>query len=187
MRALLIDHDDSFTENLRHWLTPVFSQIDLISYTNLSEFSDVSIYDLIVFSPGPKSPSDYAQSLQFLNGLTSSQNVLGVCLGMQMMVEIEGGTIEPYAPPIHGKSSQLNILQHEFDHFQNRVVGRYHSLKCNPTQCFQVIAESTEDQIPMWIIHTKNKWVGWQFHPESFLTAEPEILQQWLFAWITST
>ena len=64
-------------------------------------------------------------------------------------------------------------------------VARYHSLKCiDTTNQFKLLASSKDDNIPMWFIHRTKKWMGVQFHPESFLTTQPQqhqlILKNWL-------
>ncbi|MGZ3691877.1 MAG: glutamine amidotransferase-related protein, partial [Pseudobdellovibrio sp.] len=58
MKALLIDHDDSFTFNLRNWLSPLFENIEVINHRDLLKQVSQETYDLIISSPGPKSPAD---------------------------------------------------------------------------------------------------------------------------------
>lgn len=186
MRALLIDHDDSFTENLRNWLQPLFIDVQIVSHHKLPQLKNSleQQFGLIVLSPGPKSPVDYQNTLELLKSTSSDQRILGICLGMQMMIYADGGEIKPYDPPKHGKTSQLKILNKHHQEFQNYTVGRYHSLQCFPTSLFQVIAESNDDQIPMWVNHQKKNWLGFQFHPESFLTLNPEALRNYLKGWL---
>lgn len=167
LKAVLIDHQDSFTYNIKAWLKPCFS-VDVIDADKIQTINPDK-YDLIVLSPGPKTPSDYPASKKLLQNLTSKKPVLGICLGMQMMNEIEGGTVEPYYPPMHGKTSLINSVDKDYDQL---LVARYHSLKCNITTNFEVIA--TSDNLPMIIRHKNKKWLGMQFHPESFLTEKPE-------------
>lgn len=189
MRALLIDHDDSFTENLRHWLKPIFETIDLISCHDLEASpanTDVfsSHYDLIVLSPGPNGPNDYSLTLRYLKSLPKTQAVLGVCLGLQIMVLLEGGVVQVYSPPRHGKQSNLQIVSPQYSQFQNYRVARYHSLKCLPNADFETIAVASDDKIPMWFVHKNKKWIGFQFHPESFLTENSDQVLNWLDCWI---
>ena len=78
MKALLIDHDDSFTYNLRDWLKPAFEKIEVLNHRDL----DVSLKleaDLIVLSPGPKHPKNYPHIHNLLKSLPAHQAVLGVC------------------------------------------------------------------------------------------------------------
>lgn len=198
MKAALIDHDDSFTQNLRQWLKPLFSQIDV--YNHHDYFSQQSrlnsTYSLFVLSPGPKNPSDYPQTLEWLKTISPTTPVLGVCLGMQMMVlsESGAGAIKKYSPPLHGKKSKLHLSlgsENKSDEnllsLQGLSVARYHSLVCEPkniSPAFDVIANSADDQQVMWIQHQTKKWMGLQFHPESFLTEKPELHLNYLKKWL---
>ncbi len=184
MKALLIDHDDSFTENLRHWLKPVFSQVKVVNHRLLSETKiDEALFDLVIFSPGPKGPKDYPQSLFFLQNLNPRTAVYGVCLGFQMMAICSDVNVSVYAPPKHGKTS---LLKSQNPAFQNLAVARYHSMRVNfdAQKDFTLIAESQDDQIPMWGVHQHKKWMGVQFHPESFLTEKSELHLQALHEWL---
>lgn len=164
LKAALIDHHDSFTWNIKAWLSTSFD-VFVFDYNDITDL-DITKYDLLVISPGPKTPADYSKTLQFLKQLPNSKPVLGICLGMQMMNVVENGKVAAYSPPVHGKTSVLHGL------FQDSVVARYHSLKCEMSDQFETLATSNE--IPMMIQHKTKKWIGFQFHPESFLTVEPE-------------
>lgn len=188
MKALIIDHDDSFTENLRHWLWLEYTDIKIITYNNIASLKSSTSYDLIAISPGPKRPEDYPNTLKFLTALPILQPVLGICLGMQMMAYIEGGQVQAYQPPVHGKKSFLKFKKAQqeprFSFFEKPIsVARYHSLKCELPDSFNLIAESEEDHIPMWIEHKHKKLLGFQFHPESFLTEQPEQLLKYVKNW----
>lgn len=189
MKAALIDHDDSFTQNLRHWLKPLFAQIDVISHQDFFDSEralKLGLYDVVVLSPGPKNPSDYPQTLEWLRNTSKDVAVFGVCLGLQMMVCSQGGLVETYSAPLHGKKSKLQILKKEFSKLDQCEVARYHSLFCKESIGFETLAIAEDDKIPMWLKHSTKKWLGVQFHPESFLTENPEqhliYLKEWLNA-----
>lgn len=176
--AVLIDHDDSFTQNVRSWLSEQFN-VQVIHHLAVGEINSDQI-DLIVLSPGPKSPHDYPHSLKFLLSLPTNQPVVGICLGMQMMTIAGGGHVHTYAPPLHGKTSLLSSENKKFDHFR---VARYHSMVCAELDSqFQVLA--TSETHPMWIQHKFKKWLGFQFHPESFLTQSPELYLDYISTWM---
>jgi anthranilate synthase/aminodeoxychorismate synthase-like glutamine amidotransferase len=184
MKTLLIDHDDSFTYNLQHWLQPICSEVTVVNHRDLPTSVNA---DLVVLSPGPKSPQHYPQVINFINNLPLNTAVYGVCLGLQLLVHSSGGLVKPYAIPLHGKKSKLNILNSKYLELQNLEVARYHSLYCAElsTVNFNMLAETSDDtKIPMWLMHNEKKWMGVQFHPESFLTEKPElhlkILNDWL-------
>ena len=182
MKALLIDHDDSFTFNLQHWLSPLFADVEVLNHRDLKPGQSA---DVVLLSPGPHNPRHYPHMLEYLQKLPDSVYVYGVCLGLQMMVHSQGGRIESYSPPLHGKKSRLQILGSEYQHMNGLEVARYHSLKCNDIpDAFQVIATTGAETVPMWLKHTQKNWMGVQFHPESFLTAKADLHLQALKEWL---
>lgn len=185
MKTILIDHDDSFTYNLQHWIAPICTEIKIINHRDVQK----NLYaNLIVLSPGPKNPSDYPHVLEFINNLSTRTAVFGVCLGLQMLVHTCGGRILPYSPPFHGKKSKLQIEVPAYNALQGLQVARYHSLYCAEykTQQFETIATSEDNKIPMWLRHREKKWMGVQFHPESFLTENPDLHLKTLNNWLSS-
>ncbi|AGH96389.1 aminodeoxychorismate/anthranilate synthase component II [Pseudobdellovibrio exovorus] len=187
MKSILIDHDDSFTYNLRHWLKPLSSEVTIVNHRELSSAPDLRA-DFFILSPGPKKPEDYTDVLHFLGRLSSKTPVFGVCLGLQLMVHSHGGKVQPYSPPLHGKKSKLKVLSEELHLLQGKEVARYHSLYCTdyPAEEFETLAVAEEDQCPMWLRHRQKKWLGVQFHPESFLTEKPELHLQIVKDWLNA-
>jgi anthranilate/para-aminobenzoate synthase component II len=177
MKALLIDFDDSFTYNLRHWLSPLCSEVVVRNHRDLSQLPETR---LVVLSPGPLHPNNYPHAQTLLQKLPAETFVFGVCLGLQLMVASEGGLVESYSPPLHGKKSKLASRLP----VNGMEVARYHSLKCVPTGDFETLATAADDGVPMWLKHKSKNWMGVQFHPESFLTANSEehlkALSQWV-------
>jgi len=176
--ALIIDHDDSFIWNIKFWLEPEF-KVSVINHAKIAT-ANLTHYDLIVLSPGPKSPTDYSHSLELLSSLT--QPVLGICLGFQMMTIASGGSVETYSSPKHGKTSLLKAMKP----FDQLAVGRYHSLHCKPGNDFNVLATSRDDHCVMWIEHKTKKQLGFQFHPESFLTESAQLYKKYIQDWMRS-
>lgn len=169
-KALLLDHDDSFTFNVKVWLESHFD-VSLFRHTEINNINPDN-YDLIVLSPGPNSPEAYPDTLSFVKNLSDSKPVLGICLGMQIINTVEGGQITRYTPPQHGKTTFLKSSDLRLNEL---TVGRYHSLKClTNINHFNVIA-TTDSDIAMIIKHKTKNWLGYQFHPESFLTQNPDI------------
>ncbi len=199
MKAVLIDHDDSFTQNLKHWLKPLFTEIEVVNHqvffqNDPSRFVKPDV-DLIVLSPGPKNPADYPQTLGWLRSAPSTTAIYGVCLGLQLMVQSLNGEVCAYSPPLHGKKSKLKIISKDAADLDVRAilkldgseVARYHSLVCDLnhlTNDFELLAISADDKKPMWLKHRSKKWMGVQFHPESFLTEDSKIHLDILNSWL---
>lgn len=185
MKALLIDHDDSFTFNLQHWLSPICTEIKVVNHQDLQKNLHAN---LIVLSPGPKTPSDYPHVQEFIRIVSERTAIYGVCLGLQMLVHAGGGRIGPYTPPLHGKKSKLEVIEPQYAALHNAEVARYHSLYCSDynSQLFSTLALSQDDKIPMWLKHNKKKWMGVQFHPESFLTEKSELHLKVLSDWLAT-
>lgn len=179
LSALIIDHDDSFTQNLKSWLEQKFA----VQVVNAESFKENQVSaDLVVLSAGPKSPQDYSQSLNWLKK-NPQHPTLGICMGMQLMTLAEGGSVTPYSPVLHGKTSILEFVISDFPQFP---VARYHSLECQVTPIFLTKAKSKDDNITMWVEHQTKPWLGWQFHPESFLTDDQGLLISYLETWLES-
>jgi anthranilate synthase len=172
-RVLLIDHEDSFVHTLANYIRTTGAEVatmrpDLAR----AELRQGDNHDLVVLSPGPGRPSDFAMA-KTLDLLVPRQlPVFGVCLGLQGIVEYFGGSLAVLDVPMHGKPSLvrarggrlLRELPSEF------TVGRYHSLHAHRNTLppeLSVTAE-TEDAVVMPIAAV-------QFHPESVMTLQVEI------------
>jgi para-aminobenzoate synthetase component 2 len=158
---LLIDNDDSFTINLWHLLARESNaQINLLNYRQMGSVA-LGDYDLIIISPGPGHPRDYP-GYQKLKDIKIP--ILGICLGMQIMNDLYGGETGRLNECIHGKAESIEFDGKKFN------VARYHSLGIiKPSEDFEIIAFN-KSGFPMAIKHKTRPIIGYQFHPESFLT-----------------
>ncbi len=165
MKILLIDHDDSFIYNVIAWIKDNKITVEIKNYYEINWQNELDKYDGYILSPGPKSPIDYPDSLSLLK--KTKKPIFGICLGFQQMLFQKDLLVQPYSPPIHGKSSEL-IFKNESDNFVKKPtrVARYHSLALK-TNDPSIIA-TTLDGYAM--IYKEKNLLGFQFHPESFLT-----------------
>jgi anthranilate synthase/aminodeoxychorismate synthase-like glutamine amidotransferase len=106
--------------------------------------------------------------------------VLGVCLGHQSIVQQQGGVIVRAERLMHGKTSEIkhdgkSVFEGISQPFE---VGRYHSLCAEADSLPDVLEVSaeTDDGVVMGVRHKTQQIEGVQFHPESVLTPEGEIL-----------
>lgn len=185
MKTILVDHDDSFTYNLQKWLALACTEITVVNHGELTKNLNAN---LIVLSPGPKTPADYPHVIDFVKNLSGRTAVYGVCLGLQMLVHMSGGKVATYTPPLHGKKSKLQVNDKRYQALNNTYVARYHSLSCSQysEQEFETLAKSQDDQLPMWLKHRTKKWMGVQYHPESFLTQNADLHLKALTDWLST-
>jgi len=174
---LLIDNYDSFVFNLAQAFMELGEEVivrrnDQISLKEAKKMSP----DLLVISPGPKTPKEAGLSNELIRYFSAHIPVFGVCLGHQCIAFAFGGEIKRAENVMHGK---LSMIYHDEETIYEGVSNpfsatRYHSLiveeKSLPS-CLEISSYTEEGEIMG--IRLKGKRVeGVQFHPESFLTNE---------------
>ena len=184
MRVLLVDHQDSFVHTLAGYLREQGAQVMTLRAGFPPAALDDYGPDLVVLSPGPGRPSDFACG-DLLAELDSRRlPAFGVCLGLQAMVEHAGGELALLPEPVHGKPGRilrsgtagdapglngglLAGLPAEF------TAARYHSLYASRDQVkggFEVTAETPDGAVMAIEDAAAGRWAV-QFHPESIMTA----------------
>ncbi|UAA37347.1 aminodeoxychorismate/anthranilate synthase component II [Paraneptunicella aestuarii] len=174
---VLLDNFDSFTYNLVDELRAMGMQLTVyrnsVSADKVLQFMQSQGKDtLLLLSPGPGNPDSAGCMLELLNKVQGKFPVLGICLGHQAITQHYGGTIGRAPVAVHGKSSPVKHCGDKmFSNLPNPFpVARYHSLMATTMpDNLQVIAEY--DGIPMAVYHEQDNMLGFQFHPESILTA----------------
>jgi len=161
VRVLLIDNHDSFTRNLEHLLATTLGSPPVLLTHGPFDPAALRGFDLICISPGPGHPDDYpGYGAVFDTGCP----VLGICLGMQLLGRHFGGRVERLPDCVHGRRDRIEFNGRRLE------VARYHSLHLTAIpDCF-VIPARNDRGIAMAILHKHRPLLGFQFHPESFLT-----------------
>lgn len=186
-RILIIDCFDSFTYNIFHYLDELNSgNCDVVRYDKL-ELSILADYSHLVISPGPGLPDEYPKIQQVLNQLDSRTPVLGVCLGLQCIVQYFGGKLERLDTVRHGVESELNFSADSLL-FQGLTspmkVGHYHSWiasEKNFPEEYLKITSRNESGLIMSIEHRSLPIFAVQFHPESVMTENGKtLIKNWL-------
>ena len=111
MRVLLIDFYDSFTFNLAHYLEAMDLQLSVVRYDQLSQETLLAA-DAIILSPGPGLPSEKEGLQALLQRYVGKKPILGVCLGMQALVEHLGGSLINQIQVKHGVQETIDIKDH---------------------------------------------------------------------------
>lgn len=185
MRILLLDNYDSFTWNLHHLLEP-HAAVDVVRNDAIT-VDEASTYDRIVLSPGPGLPSEAGVTMELLGKLMPTHPILGVCLGMQAIVEVCGGTLYNQARVMHGVSVPC-LPELPLDPLFEGIsapceVGLYHSWAAVPStlpSSLRITSFSAHGVI-MSIRHQQHATCGVQFHPESVLTPEgARLILNWI-------
>ncbi len=185
MRILLLDNYDSFTWNLHHLLEP-YASVDVVRNDAITVDAAAG-YDRIVLSPGPGLPAEAGIMMELLHTLMPVRPVLGICLGMQGIVEACGGALLNLARPRHGVVAGCRPEAPHDPLFAGLPdvfpVGLYHSWAADPARMpgpLRVTARDT-DGVVMAVRHVQFDVAGVQFHPESVLTpAGATIVRNWL-------
>ena len=170
----VIDNYDSFTYNLVQYLGEMGAQLRVFRNDSVS-VADLKVLapSHLVISPGPGIPDDSGVSLAAIRELGPTVPTLGVCLGLQAIGAVFGGTIQRAPELMHGKTSDIHHSGTDlFQGLPNPFTAtRYHSLiVAEPLPKCLLKQAGTNDGILMAIRHRKHPIYGVQFHPESILT-----------------
>ena len=144
--------------------------------------------DGIVLSPGPGQPSESEGLMPLVAEWAPRKPMLGVCLGLQALVEWSGGRLRQLDAVRHGVSSEARrlvadpMLAETGDRF---AVGHYHSWCADRStlpEAWTVTAEVASDpSIVLALRHGSLPLHAVQFHPESVLTPDGRgMLSAWL-------
>lgn len=175
-KVLFINNNDSFVYIIVDYFLQNNCKVVVVNNTvSLKEVKDINP-DKIVISPGPGHPKkDTGNVIPIMRKYFDKIPILGVCLGLQAIVEMMGGEIKKAkVGPIHGEISKIyhdgktifKNIPNPFD------ATRYHSLAAEE-ETFPnslEISAKAEDGTIMAIRHKKYIIEGVQFHPESILT-----------------
>lgn len=181
---LLIDNFDSFTYNLAQYLGQCGAEV-VVRRNNAIDLDGIAAMGPagIMLSPGPCTPNQSGICLGVLEeslrpgGRLAGVPIFGVCLGLQTIGQVGGGTVRQAANIMHGKTS---MVRHDgkglFAGMPNpfRAV-RYHSLVVQKDRVppgFEITATSEDDGEIMGLRHESLPIEGVQFHPESVLTED---------------
>lgn len=181
----VIDNYDSFTYNLVHYLEAFDVSVDVFRNDELA-IKDLEKYSHILLSPGPGLPNEVPLLKEVFSYYSGKKNILGICLGMQAMVEAYDGVLYNLKNVLHGHQGEC--IKIKDDPLLNAIpsafkIGHYHSWGVNEEgmpKDLEIIARDSEDRI-MIVKHASHKTYGIQFHPESVLSPHgKKIIQNWL-------
>jgi len=180
MKALVIDNYDSFTYNLVYMLREEAMEIEVFRNDKI-EAEECLHYDAIILSPGPGIPKNAGNLVEIIETCAGKVPILGVCLGHQAIAEYLGGQLRVLDKVYHGVQTYVHSTKVSSTLFHGLedsfLVGRYHSWDVNPEHLadFKVTATAENNSI-MAIENREKKLFGIQFHPESILTPNGNVI-----------
>lgn len=185
LKVLLLDNYDSFTYNLVHYLEDLDLEVSVIR-NDEPYLEGFSKFDAVVLSPGPALPQQSGTLMKIIDQCVQAQKpLLGVCLGLQGIVQYFGGELVNMSTVRHGESVALDVYESNSTFFKRLSgsvsVGLYHSWAVETDSLppvFQLTASM--NGLCMAIEHKTLPITAVQFHPESVLTpCGKQMLQNW--------
>lgn len=174
--VLVVDNYDSFVYNLVQYLGELGARPEVVRNDEITVAQALDREpDAVLISPGPGTPAEAGISNDVIRAFTERRTpTLGVCLGLQCIGEVFGGTVVRAPQVMHGKTS---LVRHEGAGVfaglpQPLEATRYHSLvvdRSTVPAVLEITAES-DDGLVMGLRHRDAPTEGVQFHPESILT-----------------
>jgi anthranilate synthase component II len=180
---VVVDHHDSYTWNLVHLVASVTGAMPSVVLHDEVRPGDLTAATHVVLSPGPGHPGDPRDFALGRDVFELGVPVLGVCLGMQALVDAWGGVVD-VGVPAHGEVAQV---EHDgrgvfTDVPQGFDAVRYHSLQAvTLPDCLEVTATCAGSRpggpaAVMGVRHRTLPLEGVQFHPESVLSEHGALL-----------
>lgn len=185
MNILVIDNYDSFTYNLVHYLEDLGCNVTVKRNDQLT-LDEVEPFEKIVLSPGPGIPDEAGLLKEIIKEYAPTKSIFGVCLGLQAIGEVFGGSITNLNKVYHGVATKVTITKEDvlFKDLPKEIeVGRYHSWVVANEKLPEVleITSIDENNQIMSLRHAIYDVSGVQYHPESVLTPHgKKILENWL-------
>ena len=182
---LLIDNYDSFTYNLFQLTAGINPDVrvmrnDAMSAEQIEQLRPTHI----LLSPGPGYPKDAGICEEVITYFAGKVPILGVCLGHQAICEVFGATITRARLLMHGKKSRIRIETADpiFAGLPEYIdAARYHSLAAvrgTVPDDLLIIAQDDELGEVMAVKHARHAVYGVQFHPESVLTPQGDVIMR---------
>lgn len=140
------------------------------------EVDAINEYDLIMLSPGPGIPDEAGILKDVIKSYAGKKPIFGVCLGLQAITEVFGGTIENLDAVFHGVATTMKIVNFDTPIYKGMPAefeaARYHSWIASTKNFPKELEVTAVDAFGsiMSLQHKEYNISAVQFHPESILT-----------------
>ena len=176
MKIIIIDNYDSFTYNLVHLVEKITGEYPAVFRNDEITLAAVGAYDIIMLSPGPGIPNEAGILKEVIKTYAATKPIFGVCLGLQAITEVFGGSLENLENVFHGVATTMKVKSPNAIIYKNIPAefeaARYHSwiasLKDFPEE-LEITAVDEFGSV-MSLQHKTHNICAVQYHPESILT-----------------
>jgi len=176
MKIVIIDNYDSFTYNLVHMVEKITGNFPAVFRNDEISIEHVNNFDLIMLSPGPGIPKEAGILKEIISTYAGKKPIFGVCLGLQAITEVFGGSIVNLDTVYHGVATLMNVVDQSAVIFKDIptpfLAARYHSWSATQDGFPEVLKVTARDEAGgiQAIAHKVFPISAVQFHPESILT-----------------
>lgn len=176
MKIVIIDNYDSFTYNLVHMVEKITGNFPAVFRNDEISLEDVNNFDLIMLSPGPGIPEEAGILKEIISTYAGKKPIFGVCLGLQAITEVFGGSIVNLDTVYHGVATLMNVVDESAVIFKDIptpfLAARYHSWSATQDGFPEALKVTARDEAGgiQAIAHKVFPISAVQFHPESILT-----------------
>jgi len=183
-KIVLLDNNDSFTFN---WVELLRQTVGVEPIVLGHDFDgEIPEADAYIFSPGPGLPSEKPLMLEVITKFGQQKPILGVCLGHQFIAEYFVAQQYNLGKLNHGLEVEVKTNEDAkiFKGVESSFnAALYHSwaVESESIKKTPLKAIAHYDSTIMALKHTTLPIVGFQFHPESFLT---EVGKQLILNWL---
>ncbi|MFZ2432150.1 MAG: aminodeoxychorismate/anthranilate synthase component II [Lutibacter sp.] len=176
MKILIIDNYDSFTYNLVHLVEKITGEYPAVFRNDEITVEEVGEYDIIMLSPGPGIPDEAGILKEVIKTYAATKPIFGVCLGLQAITEVFGGSLENLENVFHGVATTMKVKRKDAVIYKNIPAefeaARYHSWIASLSDFPEELEITAVDEFGsvMSLQHKKYNICAVQYHPESILT-----------------
>jgi len=176
MKILIIDNYDSFTYNLVHMVEDITGVYPTVFRNDEITIEAIDEYDLIILSPGPGIPDEAGILKEVIKTYAGKKPIFGVCLGLQAITEVFGGSLENLDDVFHGVATTMKVTNFDAVIYKGIPTefeaARYHSWIASKKDFPAELEITAVDEFGdiMSLQHKEFNISAVQFHPESILT-----------------
>jgi len=176
MLILIIDNYDSFTYNLVHMVENITGKYPTVRRNDEISVEAIKAYDLIILSPGPGIPDEAGILKEVIKAYAGEKPIFGVCLGLQAITEVFGGTLENLDSVYHGVATTMKVTNYDAVIYKKIPTefeaARYHSWIATLSDFPDELEITSVDELGaiMSLQHKTFNISAVQYHPESILT-----------------